>query len=130
MNLLEKEFVPYEQALALKELGFDEPCFGSWETEYAKVPTYTHSCSQFYKNSNHPKGKVTAPTFSQAFRFFREEWGLYPHIFSEPNQHFVWCIRWYVDKLQKDIPYESSPTYEEAELACLRKLIEIVKQNQ
>ena len=23
---MEKEFIPYEQALALKELGFDEPC--------------------------------------------------------------------------------------------------------
>ena len=24
---MEKEFIPYEQALALKELGFDKPCF-------------------------------------------------------------------------------------------------------
>ena len=24
---MQKEFIPYEQALALKELGFDEPCF-------------------------------------------------------------------------------------------------------
>ena len=23
---MEKEFIPYKQALALKELGFDEPC--------------------------------------------------------------------------------------------------------
>ena len=28
---MEKEFVSYEQALALKELGFDEPCFGYYE---------------------------------------------------------------------------------------------------
>ena len=25
---MNKEFVKYEQALALKELGFDEPCIG------------------------------------------------------------------------------------------------------
>jgi hypothetical protein len=25
---MEKEFIPYKQALALKELGFDEPCLG------------------------------------------------------------------------------------------------------
>jgi hypothetical protein len=25
---MNKDFVPYEQALVLKELGFDEPCFG------------------------------------------------------------------------------------------------------
>ena len=28
---MEKEFIPYEQALALKELGFDEHCFGLYE---------------------------------------------------------------------------------------------------
>jgi hypothetical protein len=27
---MEKEFIPYEQALALKELGFDEKCFATW----------------------------------------------------------------------------------------------------
>jgi hypothetical protein len=27
---MEKDFIPYEESLALKELGFDEPCFG-WE---------------------------------------------------------------------------------------------------
>ena len=27
---MNKEFIPYEQALALKELGFDEPCFGHY----------------------------------------------------------------------------------------------------
>ena len=30
MNI-ENEFIPYEQALALKELGFDEPCFGIYQ---------------------------------------------------------------------------------------------------
>jgi hypothetical protein len=27
---MEKEFISYEQALILKELGFNEPCFGWW----------------------------------------------------------------------------------------------------
>jgi hypothetical protein len=25
---MKNEFIPYEQSLELKELGFDEPCFG------------------------------------------------------------------------------------------------------
>jgi hypothetical protein len=29
---MEKHFVTYNQALALKELGFDEPCFGAYDT--------------------------------------------------------------------------------------------------
>jgi len=28
---MNKEFIPYEQALELKELGFDEPCFGCYD---------------------------------------------------------------------------------------------------
>jgi hypothetical protein len=114
-----KEFIPYEQALALKKLGFNEPCFATWRGEILEMSLQIPSDHYF----------TQAPTFWQAFRFFREKCGLYPHIFSEPNERFVWCVRWYVDKLQKDIPYESSPTYEEAEHNLLIKLIEIAKQN-
>ena len=32
---MEKEFIPNEQALILKELGFDEPCL-AWFTENKK----------------------------------------------------------------------------------------------
>jgi hypothetical protein len=28
---MENEFIPYEQALALKELGFDEPCLAYYD---------------------------------------------------------------------------------------------------
>ena len=37
MNTLEKEFVPYEPSLALKELWFDEPCFGKYLSSFLKV---------------------------------------------------------------------------------------------
>ena len=37
----EKDFVPYEQALALKELGFDEPCFGFY-TYKGGIRRYTN----------------------------------------------------------------------------------------
>ena len=30
---MEKEFVPYELALRMKELGFDEPCFGYYNNK-------------------------------------------------------------------------------------------------
>ena len=126
MNTLEKEFAPYQESLELKELGFDEPCFGSWETDYVKLPTYTHSISGFYKNSNHPIGKVTAPTFSQAFRWFREKYGLYSWITMELGNKSTFC--WVLSGEHTSTQYAAYfHTYEEAELACLRKLIEIVK---
>lgn len=124
-------FVPHQESLELKELGFDEPCFGSWETEHTKVPTYTHSNSQFYKNSNHPVGKVTTPTFSQAFKFFREKYKLHSRVDIQDVEldwydYEILEVREgdYNNDLHKDTNFKS---YEEAELACLRKLIELAK---
>jgi len=147
-----KEFIPYEQALALKELGFDEPCFGSWEIDYVEIPTYTHCISNFYKNSNHPVGKVTAPLYQQAFRWFREKydlvheisWSKYKgglnfdyDIFSlvlptddelgdEDDVASDKSMETYDSLVNKDFRHRESDTYEEAEQACLDKLIQIV----
>jgi hypothetical protein len=33
---MKNEFIPYEHALELKELGFDEPCLAYW---YNETPT-------------------------------------------------------------------------------------------
>ena len=107
MNTLEKEFVPYEQALALKELGFDEPCFGYYSEGELILNSHTNNHMQRFRYS--------APTFSQAFRWFREKhnlkdkYGVFPH-------HTIMFN--YIIGGGKE---------EEAELACLRKLIEIVK---
>jgi len=123
---MEKEFIPYEQALALKQLGFDEPCFGIYQKNKKVNIGKVGMPAKFPKNST--CWNCSAPTFSQCFRWFREKYGLCSHIFSKEDNTFVWCVRWYVDGLQKDIPYESSKTYEEAELECLKKIIEIVKE--
>ena len=109
---MEKEFIPYEQALALKELGFNEDCFTYWETindlgrfcdtgGYTNEKEYTYLCS--------------APLYSQAFRWFREKHNVYCNI-------RVGTRRWKFEQWG-----DSYSTYEEAELACLKKLIEIVK---
>ena len=34
---MKNEFIPYEQALALKELGFDELCFGGYYSNQDNV---------------------------------------------------------------------------------------------
>ena len=36
MSSVFKDFVPYEETLELKELGFDEPCFGYRESTFGK----------------------------------------------------------------------------------------------
>ena len=133
MNDIQKEFVPYTEALELKQLGFDEPCFGWYDSKYQEILNYNHthnSCG--WLNGNH----CTAPTFSQAFRFFREKYGLrnrnygslnYSGTISEYFEIFQYA-KGTSDKVLSIIV--GSLTYEEAELACLRKMIEIVKQKQ
>jgi hypothetical protein len=131
---MKKEFIPYEQALALKELGFDEPCFAWYGSENI------FEISGNYKNSTHTIGYcVSAPLYQQAFRWFREKHNIQGYIYSstvrgnvEKTKQFTGYI-WNINGI--DIPFLSTDardelhdTYEEAELACLIKLIEIVKE--
>ena len=121
---MEKEFVPYEQALALKELRFDEPCFGFYTEEYKKL------IKNFCKYPiNLPTNPFLAPTFSQAFRWFREKYDLRIWIDSNSPKKFDYTIAtsnpmFLHEVFKEDILYK---TYEEAELECIKKLIEIVK---
>ena len=122
---MNKEFIPYEQALALKELGFDEPCIGNYfHTKELKI--YGGDVLRI-KNSD--MGTVTAPTFSQAFRWFREEYGLYHSIGLDNSlENDVNCDYQIINHNQSISELETDfKSYEEAEIACLIKLIEIVK---
>ena len=121
---VDKEFVPYKEALALKELGFNEPCY-----KYIyigdtgiNVDHYLEVEPSKARNYNADSLSISQPTFSQAFRWFREKYSEldfgFAKIHNETNNYhyhiqFVWEF------------FEG--TYEEAELACLRKLIEIVQ---
>ena len=121
-------FTPYEQALTLKELGFDEMCVGYYQIFEGNVINFdtisTEVCERLYKKDNF----IKAPLYQQAFRFFRKQYNIHCSVthglvfsFEINNQN-----------------YEDYPSYgdnwfkshEEAELACLRKLIEIVNQNK
>jgi len=133
MNKLEKEFIPYEQALALKELGFDEPCFGYYYTlngkdwEFGENESY-NLLDEFYNIG--PKFTLIAPLYQQCWRWFREKYNLLGIVgYCDDNSGKFMSI---IDKINEDIDYDMNPrdSYEEAELACLNKLIEICKNEQ
>jgi hypothetical protein len=120
---MQKDFIPYNPALALKELGFDEPCFGFYTEDKVWRPA-----SYSMQGTNYPFNSVwpypTAPTYSQAFTFFRKKHNLFGVIDKKDG------IRFYKieDENEKLMGVDTSfKAYEEAELACLIKLIEIVK---
>jgi hypothetical protein len=119
MNSIESNFVPYQIALDMKSIGFNEPCMSS-------------------KDMNNGQGLIQIPLYQQAFRWFREKHGWLQIIIGEGlNGNLIrsgdgygysileegW-INFY-DSLDESVIYE---TYEEAELACLKKLIKIVNE--
>ena len=120
--MLEKEFVPYQESLELKKLGFNEPCFGYFILGQLFVTSDT-----VYNSLDIPVYK--APTFSQAFRWFRENHNLHSNISSwRSNDNLFFYHEFEIYSLTSSYSEgDEYPTYEEAELACLRKLIEIVK---
>ena len=150
---IKNEFSPYEQALDLKELGFDEPCLlqiqytsGSDIYSGKKFKNSIWLCNgepaeindkkikyKFPKHSEQGYGTLQIPTFSQAFRWFREKYGLYSHVREsyafDNTLEFVTQINGsYVNHGIEDKPFNRFESYEEAELKCLKKLIEIVKE--
>lgn len=139
---IECEFVPYEQALSLKELGFNEPClahligFGDGTIEDGRYKIIQQQV--FYPNDDttsddkaeelalHPFVVCRVPLFQQAFRFFREKYNL----FGQVNIHTYFIYDISNDEFKIIKQYDKlTKTYEEAQLACLIKLIKIVKEN-
>lgn len=138
---MEKEFVTYEQALSLQELEPDEfdgvclagSCFAGYfksifNGTYDLFTYYEFERQTFITHLSHPDTVIPAPTRSQTFRWFREKHNL----FVQPNETKDKDGNWYYfsitgGKKRTEIT-DGSFKYEEAELACLNKLIEIVKE--
>ena len=125
---MEKEFIPYEQALALKELGFNEPCMKGYTEEYKTLISFSSTHTNTSVEKTLPTKPLTAPLYQQAFRWFREKYNLLasPKI-NEFHDRFYFTIRATEPKLMKEIILKREINYTEAELECLKKLIEIVK---
>jgi len=125
---MKTEFITYEQALALKELGFDEPCFGYYHlNKEFQFFAYIRSCNTNSEFKFYP----TVPTFSQAFRWFRDKYGLYHSIGLDSSlENDINCDYQIINHNQSISELKTGfKSYEEAELECLKKLIEIVKLN-
>jgi hypothetical protein len=125
---MEKEFVIYSLALRMKKLGYNGSCFAFYQVEnFEEKPCGVDDRDEYIrtgfatcKNSEIPEHFTSAPTYSQAFRWFREKYNI--HIRIEKYDETKWWANW------GSWTSEVYDSYEEAELACLEKLIEIVEQ--
>ena len=96
---MSKEFIPYEQALELKELGFKK------DNDFGLL----------YKGDDIP-----SILYQQAFRWFREKYN-FTYSIGKTNISVV------------HVPVttfllQDNATFEDAELATIKKFIEIAKQ--
>lgn len=124
-----KELISYNDSLMLRELGFDEACF-AW---YSKGQLILEHHIIFTGDQSYMREEdCNAPTFSQAFRFFRETF----NFFSCVQLHLNFPTRYYfiIDEIGNDdfVYHTEDKTifydkYEDAEIACLKLLIELVK---
>lgn len=111
---MKKEFLPYDRALKLKQLGYDEEGFGTYNVNGEVLPLMPYTVES------------KAILFQQAFRWFRENYNWTIDIKQVTKSNWSYTL----NNFPKEITYygELYETYEEAELACLTKLIEIVEE--
>lgn len=97
---MDKEFVSYEQAISLGKLGFNEECLII--------------------------NGFTKPLKQQVFRWFRKKYDYVAYVRANESS-YCWCIQH-----QKTVRglYDQYDSYEEAENACIDKLIELAKRKK
>ena len=139
------QFVTYEIALKLKELGFNEKCFGFYRnSEICGVNIWDRDHDQFHVISQENISSATyefilAPLWQQAFEFFRKECGFY--VYNSPEFYknginFNWQILWYLPEEQQTKHRVNGgtylygdngeyPTQESADEAAILKMIEL-----
>ena len=128
---LDKEFVPYGEASELTELGFNEPCFKM--SEHKKIcdeQSKPEGCQLHNLHCGYPDctidksiTPIPLPTFSQAFRWFRDN-----HNLGAIVSQFGYAIEnQYGQATNFELENKNPLSYEESELECLKKLIQIAK---
>jgi len=134
---MEKEFVTYEQALALKELGFNEECMAGYDKEDNTLYiAYLINAGVQFNSHYYDK----APLKQQVFRWFREEYGYDVDYIRMPkdevfpitkDSEIKWTViiyRVYTNDFIDVGTYFN--TYEQAENACIDNFIELAKQQK
>ena len=120
---MESNFVHYELAVKLKELGFDKDCF---KVKVLGKEQYDYTQSDYADFPEQREKEVLIPLWQQVFDWFREVKHMESFIKSKyvekENKGFYFGIDNYKDR---DFYSETYYSYELARTACLEKLIEI-----
>ena len=119
---MDNEFIPYDQALALKVQGFDEPCLAWYEVGGSGLRPNATKVTLETAHTNSNSDMVAAPLYQQAFRWFRNR-ELYHEILLDTTTYpkFTYqVVNSFGAMIISEHLYKS---YEEAEIECLKYLM-------
>jgi hypothetical protein len=129
----ENYFLSLELSKQLAELGFDEDCFAIYDKRQLIFQPSTLGI----------ESAIPAPTYQQAFKFFREKYAMLICIdyklYDITGYYYAISYQASYDDDDKTIMMwqhfnnlqtinEKLMSYEEVETACVKRLIEIVKK--
>jgi len=141
-DAMSREFVPYEIAMELKALGFNEPCFGMYFSALKRdtdEPIKCLSISDVKEQDCYSGQECSAPIWQQAFRFLRKKYefmhaveDIMVQVASSPKKGYrfrwtVWKILDIYQNLWVDETILGCLTVEDANLAAMKKMIELAK---
>jgi len=135
---MEKEFVPYDIALAMKELGFNESCLAAFVNEKLKgCGAIYFEVDGLYNNfgtGNEEQPWIATPLYQQAFRWFREKYNLWGKAGFVDEFYTDYSNSDYTQISEIRHEYNPEMTAEETtdvikreEINCLKTLIKVVK---
>lgn len=129
---IKEKFVPYTESFELKELGFNEDCFGFYLNADANVwikQDIDDEIKDIYK------GDIQAPLYQEAFDWLRKKYKLF---YMDEIGTFDYSFRIYDMKKEKHLKenilhpigfnFNGSP--EEARLMGLREIIKKIKNEK
>ena len=129
---LEQHVVSFQQAIDLCTLGYDEPTLCAYDIDDQQL----YLCQLDEEGLYMPQKDIYAPTHSQVYRWFREKHEFFQEISpmkivasDKIGYRYTWCI-YDIDQIvvESDAELIGYYSYEEAENACIDKLIELAKQ--
>lgn len=124
---MENEFIPYEQALALKELGFDEECLGFYEVRLGAPLTITFTPTSYLEDYIAIADyECYVPLWQQAFKWFLEKHKLWfrPDYYDETRTDYTGSIH-ELGRYSALTNLDEYDSVELLELEALKKLIDL-----
>ncbi len=132
---MNNEFVSYEIALKLKELGYNEPCLTYYYELTSNLRTHLaidmNNAWTYSGNTNF--GFTLAPLYQQVFKWLRNKYDIdisINTIYSKYNENTSKKYRVVIDNKTVFTNVGFYDTYEEAQKECILDLISIIKNQK